>query len=137
MLARALFNLGAIANEFGWVEHDDVILFTAAQHVAHVSKRIGLCELNLYIIQRCVLLGGHQWVLIEVDAGDFRGLTELGRLNRESAGVAADIQHGSTATELGEFQTVLTLVAEESRFVAGAKVNAKLGTMFGDRDLGW
>ena len=125
MRATTFFQFLTRVNQFRRVERKNIELATVAKHVTHPGEGVGLDKVDFRLIQVGIGLCQLQRVFVEFDSGDFSSVADSFSLDREAAGVAADVGHRFAFAELCEFQAVLTLVAEETRFVTFVKVNAK------------
>src|SRR5690348_11895429 len=107
MLAGSFFELGAGANELWRIEYDDVELSARGKHVADVSEGVSLREFHAELIEVRVFLGKLERLGVEIDADHFFSAAELFGLNRETAGIAAQVEHGFVGAKRGQKASVV------------------------------
>jgi hypothetical protein len=54
---RAFLNFFSGIDQLRRIQHDDIKFTTVAQHIPHVSERVGLSKLNSHLIQVRIFLG--------------------------------------------------------------------------------
>src|SRR5437588_12985271 len=107
MLAGSFFKLGAGANELRRIEHDDVELAAGGKHIADIGEGVGLREFYAELIEVGVFFGELQWLGVEIDADNIFSAAKLLGLNRKTAGVAAQVEHGFVGTKRGQDASVV------------------------------
>ena len=109
-------HLLAVARQLGRVEHHHVELLAVVRRIAQPGEEVGLHEARAHVVQVRVLLGDLDDVVVEVDADDFRRAAHR-RVDRETAGVAAQVEHALAGAQVREPFAVVALVGEEAGLV--------------------
>ena len=99
MLPQGLVILAAIQRELRRVQHDRVELPLIRQELPQVRERIGVDKLDAGLVEVGVLAGQRDGRLIQVDARHLSCLAELLGTQGEAAGVAAQVEHRSSASQ--------------------------------------
>ena len=123
------------ADQLGRIEHNHVVLPPLGEHLPHVRENVGLDETDADLVEVGVFAGQAERLLVEIDAGGLGRLAQPHRLHGEAARVAAEVQHGPPAAELGQPAAVFALVAEESRLVPPGKSHAEPRAILAHGDL--
>ena len=124
-------HLVAVAGHLRRVQDHHVVLLAAVGGIAQPREDVGLDELRAHVVQARIALGDLDDVFIDVDADHVRGATRR-RIHRETAGVAAQVEHALAFHLLAQPLAVLALVGEETGLVGTGRVGAELDAVLGD-----
>src|SRR6478735_2139088 len=117
-------HLLAVARHLGRVEDHDVELLAVVPRIAQPREDVRLHEARAHVVEFGVALGDLDDIVVDVDAHHFAGAAR-GRVDREAAGVAAQVEHALAGAQVREPLAVLALVGEEPRLVRARRIGAE------------
>ena len=94
----------------------------ASGHLPEHVKGVCVSHLDLGLVLTGGLIGARQRLLIKIHGPDAVGTGER-RRDAEAARVAAQVKHVPTPREVSDLATIIALVAEPARLVAGPRVH--------------
>src|SRR5688572_18280060 len=133
--ARGLLHLRSGGREFRRIEDDEVEARRAVAQLAQLGEDVGLAKFDARSIERVrgeVLASDVERGRGALDGGDaLRAPGERG--DRETAGVAEDVQYLAAGGERAHARSVFTLVEEEPGLLALLDVDTEVKSVFDDR----